>query len=53
MNTELENKQQDKPVQVPVIPNNDSFNFESWAREVRPLLLAALQKERRSSKRNY
>lgn len=44
MNTHLNNKQQDKFVKGAVSANNDSFDFELWAREVRPLLLAALQK---------
>jgi hypothetical protein len=44
MDTQLKNQQQDKFVKVTVSANTDGFNFELWAREVRPLLLAVVQK---------
>lgn len=33
-----------KFVKASASDNNDSFNFELWAKEVKPLLLAALKK---------
>ena len=44
MDKQLKKKQQNKPVEVLVSTNDDSFDFESWARVVRPQLKAALQK---------
>ena len=33
-----------KSVKASASDNNDSFNFERWAREVKPQMLAALKK---------
>jgi|GEM_PF-6675113 len=33
-----------KSVKASASDNDDSFNFETWAREVKPQLLAALKK---------
>jgi hypothetical protein len=44
MNTNLEIPQWSSPIQVQDNQVLNSFDFERWAREVRPQLLAALQK---------
>ena len=44
LQSEMSNKVE-KLIKTPVSGNNDSFNFELWARAVRPQLLAALQKK--------
>ena len=44
LQSEMSNKLE-KLIKTPVSGNNDSFNFELWARAVRPQLLAALQKK--------
>lgn len=44
MNLNLKKQQPDKSVEVETRANDDNFNFESWARAVRPQLLAVLQK---------
>ena len=50
LQSEMSNKLE-QLIKTPVSGNNDSFNFELWARAVRPQLLAALQKKPRSSKK--
>lgn len=44
MNIEVGRKLQSKSVERAVRDNNDGFNFELWAAEVRPKLIAAIQK---------
>ncbi len=44
MGTEVKNKLQAEPFVALVSPNNDRFNFDLWAKEVRIQLLAALAK---------
>jgi hypothetical protein len=41
--SEMSNKER-KLIETPVNGDNNSFNFELWARAVKPQLLAALQK---------
>jgi hypothetical protein len=47
MNTKIK-----KPFETLVSCNNDRFDFELWASLVKPQLLAALKKERRSFKKD-
>ena len=51
MNHYLKKQQQDLPANAENNATDDSFNFELWARAVRPQLLAALQKRTTSTKR--
>lgn len=44
MNAEVGRKLQDKSVEGSGRGSNGSFNFELWAADVRPKLIAALQK---------
>jgi hypothetical protein len=44
MNTTSKKQQQNKSSETLNSVNNDNFNFEVWAREVRRQLLAALHK---------
>ena len=51
MNHYLKKQQPDKPIDAENSATDDSFNFELWARAVRPQLLAALQKRTTSANR--
>jgi hypothetical protein len=44
MNAEVGRKLQDKSIEGSGRGSNGSFNFELWAADVRPKLIAALQK---------
>lgn len=49
MSTQVKKNLKDELVEESLSNNNDSFNFDVWAAEVRPQLYAALQK--RAAKR--
>ena len=51
MSLNLKQQQMDKPVDASVSPQDESFNFESWARAVKPQLLALVQKRMTDIKR--
>ncbi|HCF26219.1 MAG TPA: hypothetical protein DEV81_03115 [Cyanobacteria bacterium UBA11049] len=51
MNFNLKQQQMDKPVDASVSPQDESFNFELWARAVKPQLLAVVQKRTTDIKR--
>ena len=44
MSTKGKRKLNDKLVETAVTYSSDSFNFELWTKEVRPQLIAALQR---------
>lgn len=53
MNLQLENHRKDKPVEALLSLNDDRFNFEVWASEVRHQMLASLQKRAVKGERKF
>ncbi len=44
MNSNIQKQRNNESIDTSVSYNNNSFNFELWAKEVRPHLVAALQR---------
>ncbi len=51
MNLHSKQQQMDKAADASVNPQDESFNFESWARAVKPQLQAVVQKTTTQIKR--